>query len=259
MNSRWTIQGFFDQDKKFYKSRRNTDPCISSEKILADSFLTFIYERTLNRQLEKLDLNKKVLELGSAGGITKFKFPWIITSDPRPSPGVDMVLRANEELPFEDNSIDRVICKDVLHHISEPKKHFEEMFRILKVGGKIVYTEPNWNLFSRVIYQFLHPEPFCATQKGWNFENLDPMYSNQALPWIIFCRDAEIFHQMFPGFVLEIDSVPTNAFSYLISGGVFKRNKIPSKFLMTLSEFENRNKMHMKFFGLSRTIEITKV
>jgi SAM-dependent methyltransferase len=259
VNSRWTSHRFFDQDKKFYKSVRNTDPCISSEKILVDSFLTFIYEGTLDRQLQDLDFNNRVLELGSAGGITKLKFPWVITSDVRQSPGVDIVLRENEKLPFEDRSFDRVICKDVLHHISDPKRHFEEMLRILISGGKVVYTEPNWNFFSRVIYKFLHPEPFCETQKEWNFENLDPMHSNQALPWIIFIRDADIFHQTFPDFVLEIDSVPTNAFSYLISGGVFKRNRVPSKFLIPLSKFENRNQMHMKFFGLSRTIEITKV
>lgn len=39
------------------------------------------------------------------------------------------------DLPFEDNSVDAIICIAVLEHIENPFKAFEEMYRVLKKGG----------------------------------------------------------------------------------------------------------------------------
>jgi len=39
------------------------------------------------------------------------------------------------DLPFEDNSLDAVICMAVLEHVEEPQKAVKEMYRVLKPGG----------------------------------------------------------------------------------------------------------------------------
>ncbi|PIR76929.1 MAG: hypothetical protein COU30_05225 [Candidatus Magasanikbacteria bacterium CG10_big_fil_rev_8_21_14_0_10_38_6] len=39
------------------------------------------------------------------------------------------------ELPFEDNSIDAIVCIAILEHVENPIKATEEMYRVLKPGG----------------------------------------------------------------------------------------------------------------------------
>ncbi len=39
------------------------------------------------------------------------------------------------DLPFEDNSIDAIICISVLEHVEEPMRAVREMYRVLKPGG----------------------------------------------------------------------------------------------------------------------------
>ena len=38
-------------------------------------------------------------------------------------------------LPFEDNSVDAIICSAVLEHVEEPQQAVREIFRVLKPGG----------------------------------------------------------------------------------------------------------------------------
>jgi SAM-dependent methyltransferase len=247
-----------DQDLKFLRRRRLESPDLAFQKILGDSFLKFVYSRSL--QVALIDSNKtdKLIELGSAGGITKHLMPSVRTYDVRPSCGVDHVLPINLLLPFEDHSIDRVIAKDVLHHISNPYTHFSEIQRILKPGSRVIYIEPNWNIFSKFIFYFLHPEPFNVKQENWDFPSNDPMYSNQALASIIFVRDSELFKLKFPSLDFQISSIPINGLAYLISGGVYGRNRISSRFLKRLYKIEERLPFWMKVFGLNRVITVYK-
>lgn len=46
-------------------------------------------------------------------------------------------------LPFDDNVFDRVICTEVLEHIPDDQKVTQEIYRVLKKGGKALFTVPN--------------------------------------------------------------------------------------------------------------------
>ncbi len=48
----------------------------------------------------------------------------------------------NKPLPYKDNSIDIVICTEVLEHVYKPFFVLEEMKRVLKKGGLLVITSP---------------------------------------------------------------------------------------------------------------------
>ena len=45
-------------------------------------------------------------------------------------------------LPFADNSIEAILCLDILEHIEDPKKAASEMYRVLKPGGYILVKTP---------------------------------------------------------------------------------------------------------------------
>jgi ubiquinone/menaquinone biosynthesis C-methylase UbiE len=54
---------------------------------------------------------------------------------------------ASEVLPFPDNSFDRIIMVDALHHVIHQAQTTREMFRVLKLGGLIVIEEPDIRTF----------------------------------------------------------------------------------------------------------------
>jgi SAM-dependent methyltransferase len=55
--------------------------------------------------------------------------------------GVDVVADA-EALPFESNSVDAVVCDNVLEHTPRPDKIVDEIERVLKPGGLVYIAVP---------------------------------------------------------------------------------------------------------------------
>lgn len=47
-----------------------------------------------------------------------------------------------DKIPLESQSVDTVLCTDVLEHISNPDSLFSEMARILRPKGKLILTVP---------------------------------------------------------------------------------------------------------------------
>jgi SAM-dependent methyltransferase len=48
------------------------------------------------------------------------------------------------DLPFADDSFDRVIAAEVLEHLPQDDRAMRELFRVLKPGGLIAVTVPRW-------------------------------------------------------------------------------------------------------------------
>ena len=46
------------------------------------------------------------------------------------------------QMPINDNSIDYVVCSEVIEHLKEPEKMLSEAQRVLKKNGKIIITTP---------------------------------------------------------------------------------------------------------------------
>lgn len=57
--------------------------------------------------------------------------------------GVDARLGSLEEVAFPDASFDSVVSSHLLEHLPNPRAHFEECYRILRPGGRLVLTTPN--------------------------------------------------------------------------------------------------------------------
>ena len=54
----------------------------------------------------------------------------------------------SESLPFPDESFERILMVDALHHVVDQRHTACEMYRLLKPGGRIVIEEPDIRTFA---------------------------------------------------------------------------------------------------------------
>jgi SAM-dependent methyltransferase len=52
------------------------------------------------------------------------------------------VFYEGKKIPFENETFDSVVCFQVLEHVFEPEEFLNEIYRILKPGGKLLLTVP---------------------------------------------------------------------------------------------------------------------
>lgn len=62
-------------------------------------------------------------------------------------PGLQAAVAFSEHLPFPEDSFDRVIMVDALHHVVSQVETAGELWRVLKPGGRIVIEEPDIRAF----------------------------------------------------------------------------------------------------------------
>lgn len=77
------------------------------------------------------------------------------------SKGVDAIVHNvdNEDLPYEDDFFDFVICSEVVEHVLLPDRIFSQSKRVLKENGKLVITTPNLASLGRRFLLFLGRNP----------------------------------------------------------------------------------------------------
>ncbi len=57
--------------------------------------------------------------------------------------GAEVDLQADAaDLPFQNNTIDAVVCTGVLEHVADPGQAVREIFRVLKLGGHAFFELP---------------------------------------------------------------------------------------------------------------------
>lgn len=215
------------------------------------------FYKDLLQRLNTIPPDGEVIELGSGAGFLKQIAPYVVTSDVLPYDGVNRVFSALD-MPMPSNSISALVMIDVLHHIKDSRRFFQEASRCLKVGGKIVMIEPANTIWSRFIYKNFHHEPF-ETRGGWGFAEGGPLSgANMAIPWIIFCRDQEQFAAEFPEFRVRSIRMHT-PFRYLLSGGLSMRQLLPSWCYGLVHFGEWLLSPFNQYIGLFMTIEVEKV
>jgi len=65
--------------------------------------------------------------------------------------GLQPVCTPTETLPFPDNSFQRIIMVDALHHVVNHQSTINELWRLLAPGGIIVIEEPDIRVFSVIL------------------------------------------------------------------------------------------------------------
>lgn len=85
----------------------------------------------------------KVLDVGAGKSPYKMFFKnatSYIKLDNRDYPGIDISADITKKIPLSNNSIDSIVCFQVLEHVKDPKKAVSEMHRILKKDGVCLLT-----------------------------------------------------------------------------------------------------------------------
>ena len=113
------------------------------------------------------------------------------------------VLGIGEQLPFKDDSFDCVAMTEVIEHILEPERVFEEIRRILKDGGYLLITHPNkynlldetleWFKENRWIRKMLHRPIYQGVQHVQSFYYSDTIKALRPFHFNIHSRHALTF------------------------------------------------------------------
>lgn len=182
----------------------------------------------------------KTLELGSGiGNFKKFK-PEIISSDIVKCEWLDKRVDAHR-LPFSRHSLANIVMIDVLHHLGEPLKFFDEAERVLKPDGRVVIIEPFPSPVSIQIYRLFHPEPFIFKEDVFTKKNdsKPPWDSNQAIPYLLFFKHRDKFEKYYKN---KLKIVKIQKFSFILyplSGGFEHRSLLPVTLFPLAKKIEN--------------------
>lgn len=192
-----------------------------------DHLLRSRYE-WMNSYLEGME---EVVELGGGSGLSKLYLtnPRVKVSDCAPADWLDLTVDALN-MPFEDQSVDALICSHMVHHLAYPRRLFIEATRVLKPGGLILIQDIHCSLLMRVLMRVMRVE-------GWSYEidvfsdtkpvndPRDPWSGNNAVPDLMFADGAR-FSGHFPELSIERREL-CECLAMVASGGVTAKTAMP--------------------------------
>ncbi len=92
--------------------------------------ISLLYEKDSTKNYTGLDITPKMIEVGKSKNLN----------------GVRWIVGDCEDLPFDDNSFDVIICSNSFHHYPNPQRFFDSVKRVLRSGGRLIlqdYTAPS--------------------------------------------------------------------------------------------------------------------
>jgi SAM-dependent methyltransferase len=202
---------------------------------------------------------EKRVEIGAGVSFFKDRHPYIISSDIKHAPHLDMVVDA-QQMEFPKNSVRAFYGINCFHHFPDPQLFFNELSRTLTPGGGCVLIDPyhGW-VASRFYKKLFDTESFDKDQKEWTNKGAGVMVgANQALSYIVFCRDVGKFHHMFPELTVIYQHPLDNYIRYLLSGGLNFRALVPAFLSPVIRIIEILISPLNRFFALHQVIVIRK-
>ena len=198
--------------------------------------LHHLFHRLKNEYLEGIG---DEIEIGAGVAPMRDTYPKVLATDIIDSPHLDRTINA-EAMDLESASVRVIYGQNCFHHFPRPESFFRELERVLVPGGGAILMEPYYGPVATLLFKRLfRTEGFDKTFPDWNTPVKGPMNgANQALSYIVFVRDRELFEQKFPLLRVVHRSVAPNYLKYLISGGVNFRQLLPNAFIPALSLME---------------------
>jgi SAM-dependent methyltransferase len=204
---------------------------------------------------DKIDV--KNLELGAGVLPMKMFYPDVKSTDVVPSAHLDGVLDASN-LDLKSNSIDNLFLQNTFHHLPDPQAFFNEAFRVLKKGGRIVIVDPYHNKLSSFLFPRLFATETFEKRGSWfDASNHAMIGANQALTYIVFCRDLELFNRSNPNFSLISAEPLKSGLRYLLTGGLNFKQLVPNSVLKLMSVFE-KSRFMPRFLSIHWIVVLKK-
>jgi 2-polyprenyl-3-methyl-5-hydroxy-6-metoxy-1,4-benzoquinol methylase len=145
----------------------------------------------------------KVLDVGS--GDKFLKVPFEKKNFLYQGIDIDIIDFNNDQFSFTDNSFDIVVSLAVIEHIKNIDNFLNEINRILKKGGFIFFSTPNWSYAFKNFYDdYTHVQPYTKKSlskilSDFNFEDIHivPGLRNKYF-WQYTMPFAEFFAMILP-------------------------------------------------------------
>jgi len=160
--------------REFYERSYSTDR--RKDRLRGSRFTKVWYRAALEHCLPQLKITgSRVLEVGCGFGLLGSSLAELgaqfigvdialsaVSQFPR-SPGVRCypAVADGRFLPFSDAAFDVLFCMEVLEHAPDPEPLVDECFRVVRPGGHLVFSCPNY--FSLLIV------PKLLAELGWPF------------------------------------------------------------------------------------------
>lgn len=100
------------------------------------------WQRIFDERLREFESVEAVYDIGGgAQPAERARFKKCVLVDNCEKYGPDLVADV-QKLPFEDGSIEAVLCLEVLEHVENPFAAVSELHRVLKPGGRLIASVP---------------------------------------------------------------------------------------------------------------------
>ena len=203
--------------------------------------LQAVYKHWASRMRQHLSkVNGKSVELGCGCGALSEHLD-LVKTDIYKHAWVDEIVDACN-MPYGNGECANLVAIDVLHHLPDPARFFDEVNRVLADGGRLVMLEPYISCFSYFIYRFVHHEPIDTSVSPFEpnilIDKETGQVCNEALPTVIFVRSQKELCRKWPTLKL----ISLDFFDFLVypmTGGFSRRSWIPAKCVGPLIKVED--------------------
>ena len=117
----------------------------------------------------------------------------------------------------------------MIHHIPYPIRFFNEMYKILKKGGKLIIFESYCSVFFQIATMLMKHEGFDFTINVWDekypkSDEKNAWHGNIAVPHLIFDNKKKFEENLGQYFKIEYEKL-TECLIFINSGGVTSKTK----------------------------------
>ena len=191
--------------KNYYKQRNkiiHKQSTRTRDELANNEVNTILY---LIKNFFNFDIKKKLKILDVGCGDKFLKEPFEKKGFLYQGLDIDIIDFNNDQFPFADNSFDIVVSLAVIEHIKNIDNFLNEINRILKKGGFIFFSTPNWSYAFKNFYDdYTHVQPYTKKSlskilSDFNFEDIHivPGLRNKYF-WQYTMPFAEFFAMILP-------------------------------------------------------------
>lgn len=105
--------------------------------------IQLLHDKYPDKRYVGLDLTPEMINVANAKKLSNTEF----------------VVGDSENLPFEENSFDAIICSNSFHHYPNPQNFFNSAYCVLRKGGRLIlrdYTSSNFVVWlKKLVSQYL--------------------------------------------------------------------------------------------------------